>query len=71
LPESKLNDYRRRYAHTLIELIIVLAVVRAAISICRPLVNDFFLRSRLKYSAEDIVPTLRVTKWLPIIIRNS
>ena len=61
----------RRYGHTLIELILVLAMVGAAVSLCLPFVSNFFFRSRLKYSAEDIVSTLRWARRLAITKRGE
>lgn len=61
----------RRCGYTLIELIIVLAIVGTVISISVPFVSSFLFRANLESSAEDIVSTLRWARRLAITKRKE
>ena len=66
-----MNDYIGRSGYTLIELIIVLAIVGTVVSISIPFVSDFLFRTHLESSAEDIVSTLRWARRLAITNRKE
>lgn len=65
------GDYINRFGFTLIELIIVLAIVGTVISISVPFVSNFLFRTSLESSAEDIVSTLRWARRLAITKRKE
>ena len=65
-----MNDYKERFGFTLIELIIVLALVGTVVSISVPFVSNFLFRTHLESSAEDIVSTLRWARRLAITKRQ-
>lgn len=67
---EKLKGYEKKCGHTLIELIIVLAVVSVIIAISVSSIGNFLSRSRLKNSAEDITSTLRWARRLAITKRE-
>ena len=66
-----MNDYKERFGYTLIELIIVLAIVGTVISVSVPFVSNFLFRTNLESSAEDIVSTLRWARRLAITKRKE
>ncbi len=66
-----MNDYKEKFGFTLIELIIVLAIVGTVISISVPFVSNFLFRTNLESSAEDIVSTLRWARRLAITKRKE
>ena len=71
LNTSTAGDYINRYGFTLIELIIVLAIIGTVISISVPFVSNFLFRANLESSAEDIVSTLRWARRLAITKRKE
>ena len=67
---EKLKSCKKRCGHTLIELIVVLAVVSVIIALSVSSIGNFLSRSRLKNSAEDITSTLRWARRLAITKRE-
>ena len=68
---STAGDYTNRFGYTLIELIIVLAIIGTVVSISAPFVSGFLFRTNLESSAEDIVSTLRWARRLAITKRKE
>lgn len=66
-----LEDSKKEYGYTLIELIITLVMVGTIISVCLPFISDFLFKTRLDNSAEDIVSTLRWSRRLAITKREK
>jgi len=69
--ESNLSDKKEGNGYTLIELIIVVAMVGTVITVCLPFISDFLFKTRLDNSAEDIVSTLRLARRLAITKREK
>ncbi len=67
----RLSARKGEFGFTLIELIIVLAIIGTVVSISVPLVSSFLFRTNLESSAEDIVSTLRWARRLAITRRKE
>jgi prepilin-type N-terminal cleavage/methylation domain-containing protein len=68
---STTDYYISRFGYTLIELIIVLAIVGTVVSMSIPFISDFLFRANLESSAEDIVSTLMWARRLAITKRGE
>ncbi len=66
-----MSGRKGEFGFTLIELIIVLAIVGTVISISVPFVISFLFRTNLQSSAEDIVSTLKWARRLAITKRKE
>ncbi len=68
---STTGDYISGFGYTLIELIIVLAIIGTVVSMSVPFVSSFLFRTNLQSSAEDMVSTLRWARRLAITKREE
>lgn len=66
-----MSGRKGEYGFTLIELIIVLAIIGTVVSMSVPFVSSFLFRTNLESSAEDIVSTLRWARRLAITKRKE
>jgi len=66
-----LSGRKGEFGYTLVELIIVLAIVGTVVSISVPFVSNFLFSTHLESSAEDIVSTLRWARRLAITKRKE